>query len=124
VSPEEQVRNETYNRLAEAIGHEAADYVMAHLPPEEWPGLATKADLRELGAEIRKDMAHQLELVNARFDAIESRFESKFGEADANTRSYVHDAASTLRREMVNQTRTIVIAMATMTAGLIAAFAR
>lgn len=167
MSPEERIRHETYRRFAEAAGQEAADYLMAHLPPEEWPGLATKADLRELGAEIRKDMAHQFEVFQGKLDSMESRWNARFGSmdarfdstdaridskesksdarfesvltkidslhqvmverfsaADANMRSYVDNSASTLRREMINQTRTMVIAIATMMVALVAAFAR
>jgi archaellum component FlaC len=224
MAPDEQSRNELQRRLVEVMGPDAAEYVMTHLPPDEWPELATKTDLRNVGVEIRKDMAHEFALVHRRFDAVDQRFEGvdkrfegvdkrfegvdkrfegldqrfdsmeqrvdvrfdaldhrfdsmeqrvdvrfdavdqrfeesarmldvrfeaadqksdsirdemrqgfdtcyrildhRLGESDANMRTAVATATATLRREMIVQTRTMIIALATIMVALVAALGR
>lgn len=135
MAPDEHIRNEVHNRLAEAIGSDAAAYVMTHLPPEDWPELATKADLRAFGIEIHKDMAHMAELfatrfdavatrfdaVDQRFDAVDQRFDSMEQRFDANMRAVVANSTAALRKEIVVQTRTMIIALATIMVALVAA---
>lgn len=128
MAPEEHTRAVVQTRLAEAIGLEATSYLMAHLPPQEWSELATKADLREWAAEIRKDIAHQSELVGVRFDAMDVKFDARldsvdgrFAEIAATLMSAIDRSASTLRLEMINQTRTMVVALATIMVALVGA---
>jgi regulator of RNase E activity RraB len=56
MSPDEQTRHQVQNLLAEAIGPDAASYVITHLSPDEWPHLATKSDLEALRAATKSDI--------------------------------------------------------------------
>ncbi len=131
MAPDEHTRHEVQTRLAEVIGAEAASYVMTHLPPEEWPSLASKADITELRAAttdiqtamaLRSDMEHGFELLTVQAESFREVFLQRLETADANMRTTVADLGSALRREMVTQTRTMIVALATIMVALVAAF--
>lgn len=50
-------RLELHRLLEERLGPRAAGLLMDQLPPVGWPELATKADLAQLGARLRIEMA-------------------------------------------------------------------
>jgi hypothetical protein len=74
-APDPQLRS-LYARLEEVLGPEHADTLMTHLPPRH--EIATKADLQELIAPVRADLA----LLTARFDGLEGRFDGLEGRLD------------------------------------------
>ncbi|MHB8467747.1 MAG: hypothetical protein ACYDH6_18375 [Acidimicrobiales bacterium] len=79
---DERARHELFSQLESALGPEAAETLMAYLPPVGWADVATKHDLREF--ELRIDQ---------RFEISEQRL------------------LATLRGEMATQTRTLLFAM-------------
>lgn len=54
---DERARHELYQQLERIVGKEATDTLMAYLPPTGWADVATKADVRALGAELRGEIA-------------------------------------------------------------------
>jgi hypothetical protein len=60
----EHARHRLYQRLNELIGSDEADTLMELLPPTGWADVATKHDL-----------AHQTEVLNARFDRLDEKID-------------------------------------------------
>ena len=56
MSIDERQRHGLYERLDDVLGAEHADTLMSHCPTG-WAEVATKSDLRALGAEIRAEVA-------------------------------------------------------------------
>ena len=70
---DERQRHELYSRqrVEASIGANAADTLMAMLPPVGWADVATKPDLDALRAYVDA----RFDQVDARFDRVEARFE-------------------------------------------------
>jgi DNA anti-recombination protein RmuC len=67
---DERRRSQLYERLAGAVGEEAAGTMFELLPPPQTE-LATTADLERL----ERKMEHRFELVGQRFEQVDQRFE-------------------------------------------------
>jgi DNA anti-recombination protein RmuC len=67
---DERRRSQLYERLAGAVGEEAAGTMFELLPPPQ-TDLATTADLERL----ERRMEHGFELVDQRFELVDQRFE-------------------------------------------------
>lgn len=50
-------RDRFYRKIESLLGPDDAEYLMAALPPDGWDEVATKTDVRELGASLRTEMA-------------------------------------------------------------------
>ncbi|MGH9189397.1 MAG: hypothetical protein ACRD0Q_05105 [Acidimicrobiales bacterium] len=79
---DERTRHELYQRLEGTIGAEAADTLMAHLPPVGWADVATKTDLDHLRAATKADIAHLQEQMDLRFAAAEQQMDLRFASAE------------------------------------------
>ena len=74
MTPSEAARHDLYNRLAELLGTQRAETLMAALPAYDISQLVTKdefrAGLAELRAEFKGDLHEGLASVNARIDRL------------------------------------------------------
>ncbi len=81
----EQQRTEIYNSLADTIGQQEAEFLMAQQPPGGWEQLATKRDLADLetktqagfvalNAKMDVQFAQLREQLAERFAAVDTRF--------------------------------------------------
>ena len=81
----EQQRTTIYNSLADTVGPQEAEFLMAQQPPGGWEQFATKQDLHtafvELNAKIdvgfaqlREQLAERFAAIDTRFAAIDTRF--------------------------------------------------
>jgi hydrogenase/urease accessory protein HupE len=67
-------------------------------------------------------MDHGFNLVRIQSEAFEEAMLLRFEIADATMRTTVADLGSALRKEMIAQTRTMIVALATIMVGLVTAF--
>lgn len=78
MSPTDRARAHLYERLDQALGTDAADSLMDHLPPVGWADVATKHDLNQL--ELRLEMR-----IDARMDALDAKLSARMDQLDART---------------------------------------
>jgi len=109
---DERSRHLLQGRLDEVLGADAADTLMAHLPPVGWADVATKRDLDTLADRI-----------DLQFDAAAERIDLRFEAADQRLMATEQRLLATFRAEMVIQTRTMVFAnLASVFTGVSLAF--
>ena len=88
----EQQRAEIYSSLADTIGQQEAEFLMAQQPPGGWEQFATKRDLADLEvktqagfvelnakmdvqfAQLREQLAEQFAAIKKQFAAVDTRF--------------------------------------------------
>ena len=88
----EQQRTEIYSSLADTIGQQGAEFLMAQQPPGGWEQFATKRDLADLEtktqagfvelnakmdvqfAQLREQLAEQFAEIKKQFAAVDTRF--------------------------------------------------
>ena len=66
----EAARADLYNGLAEVLGPDRAETLMAQLPRYDPAEVATKSDLAELRTELRTELRDGLAAVNQRLDRL------------------------------------------------------
>jgi len=89
MSPDEHTRHEVQTELARVVGPNAASYVMTHLPPEEWPHLATKSDIDDLRTATKSDI-----------DDLRTATKSDMAELRAATKADIAVAVGSVRSDM------------------------
>lgn len=80
MSVSESQRHQLFQWFEEAMGPERAAVMMDLLPPVGWTDLATKADVSNLGVELRSDT----KMVEARIGVLEGKMEHGFGQMQKN----------------------------------------
>ncbi len=99
----EQRRAEIYRSLADTVGEQEAEFLMAQQPPGGWEQFATKRDLANLEvktqagfvelnakmdvqfAQLREQLAEQFAEIKKQFAAVDTRFaqiDSRFAQVD------------------------------------------
>ena len=99
----EQQRAEIYSSLADTVGQQEAEFLMAQQPPGGWEQFATKRDLADLEtktqagfvalnakmdvqfAQLREQLAEQFAEIKKQFAAVDTRFaqiDSRFAAVD------------------------------------------
>jgi len=92
----QQQRTTIYNSLADTLGQQEAEFLMAQQPPGGWEQFATKQDLHtafvELSAkmdvgfaELRQQIAELTAEINTRFARVDTQFaaiDTRFAEVD------------------------------------------
>jgi hypothetical protein len=104
----EQRRHRLARRLAEVLGEEEAETLMAQLPPYDWPQVATKQDLAELGDELRSEM-----------DALRTELRGEMGELRGEMgqlRGEMGQLRGALELQMAHNVRVHLIAAVTAVA--------
>ena len=98
---DDRTRLNLHRKLESVVGPEEADTLMAHLPPTTWQDIATKDDLRVLGAELRTEF---------RVGLADVRTELRTGIADVRTelRTGLADVRTDLTQAIDRQTRWMV----------------
>lgn len=89
-----------YDQAVSAMGSEAAEVLMEHLPPAGWGELATQAELRRVETSL-----------NERIDHLEQVLRADMATLGANLRTELATAMSGVDRRVVVQTRTLMMGM-------------
>jgi hypothetical protein len=141
MATDERQRNQLYERLASAVGEEAAMTMFELLPPPH-SDVATTADIdrlerrfdgvdeRFVGVDQRFDAVdrrfvgidQRFDAIDQRFDAIDQRFDSLRRELEGRIDAAKNEVLAAFRGELVGavagQTKALVAAIATTTVGI------
>ena len=104
-----------YATLAETIGQQEAETLMEQLPPSGWDQVATKDDLRVLGA----DFAAALAETNAAIVATNAAMTAGFAETNAAIKAGLAEAAKERTEIVKSQARQLYIVTATVIAATV-----
>jgi hypothetical protein len=124
VTISESRRRLLHDRLVGAVGEDAAEVPMEHLPPAGWGDLATNVDLARVDTSVRAEIEHGTALLRAEIAAVETSVRAEIEHGTALLRAEMAALGSDLRGEMAGmmsgidrrmaaQTRTLMLAMVT-----------
>ncbi len=99
-------------KIAEILGEEEAETLMAQLPPYEWPQVATKQDLADLRAELRGDMDALRTELRGEMSELRGELRAEMSEL----RGEMSELRGGLRGEMAAHVRIHIIATVTAVA--------
>ncbi len=103
----EQQRAEIYSSLADTVGQQEAEFLMAQQPPGGWEQFATKRDLADLEvktqagfvelnakmdvqfAQLREQLAEQFAAIKKHFAAVDTRFADLSDKRSRDVRAFV-----------------------------------
>lgn len=81
----QQQRTEIYTNLADTVGEQGAEYLMAQQPPGGWEQFATKSDLKASIVELQSKMDSQFAQIREQLAEIQKQFaaiDTRFAEID------------------------------------------
>jgi hypothetical protein len=84
VSVSETQRHQLFQWFEEAMGQQRAAVMMDLLPPVGWTDLATSADVRNLGLELRSEMAMLRSELHSEMIRLEGRLEHTLARMQRN----------------------------------------
>src|SRR5580693_4123859 len=93
-------RRMLYDRLTDAMGSEAADALMDHLPPTGWSELATQAELLRVEAALRSDFDRFESSVGGEFKRVESALRADIERGESALRADIERGESALRADI------------------------
>lgn len=103
MTSDDRARLQLLRRLEEVLGPAEAETLVTHLPPQPWPELATKADLRAL----EERLSAKFEVIDGRFEGISGRFEG----VSHQIMSLRHELLGAIDRAFHKQTWALVATM-------------
>jgi hypothetical protein len=83
----ERERLQLYHRLGETLGQQEAVTMMELLPPTSWDNIATTQQLRNLGTELRGEMAELRSELKGEMAELRSELKDEMAELRGDLRS-------------------------------------
>ncbi len=139
----EQQRSDIFSSLADSLGQQEAEFLMAQQPPGGWEQFATKRDLKDLEAktqagfvaleakmdvqfaQLREDLAEQFAAIQKQFAAVDTRFaavDTRFAAVDTRFAA-VDTRFAAVDTRFAEQTRVLVFAIGSFALVVCAAMA-
>ena len=104
---EESSRRLLYTSAAAALGTEAADVLMEHLPPAGWADLARRSDVEHETGLLRAEIG----TVRAEIGTLRAEMRGEFAAVRAEFRSEIHSAIASQTRWMATVLVTALLSL-------------
>jgi hypothetical protein len=115
---DDRSRSDLLRRLDEVLGPDIAVLLMNHLPPTGWRDVATVHDLENQSVLLRSEMTQFGGELRSEIALLRSDLDARTDLLRAEITSAKLETLATLRGELANQTRTLVLGLFAMFAGL------